>query len=72
MAIASGMAKGGVHPVYTTYATFLQRAYDQLTQDLAVNGNPAVINVMGASIFGMNDLTHVCFFDIAWLSHIPN
>lgn len=72
VAIASGMAKGGVHPVYTTYATFLQRAYDQLTQDLAVNGNPAVINVMGASIFGMNDLTHVCFFDIAWLSHIPN
>lgn len=72
VAIASGMAKGGVHPVYTTYATFLQRAYDQLTQDLAVNGNPAVINVMGASIFGMNDLTHVCFFDIAMLSHIPN
>lgn len=72
VAISSGMAKGGLHPVYTTYATFLQRTYDQLAQDLAINSNPAVINVMGASIFGMNDLTHVCFFDIAMLSHIPN
>ena len=72
VAIASGMAKGGLHPVYTTYATFLQRSYDQLAQDLAINSNPAVINVMGASIFGMNDLTHVCFFDISMLSHIPN
>lgn len=72
VAIASGLAKGGAHPVYTTYATFLQRTYDQIAQDLAVNGNPAVINVMGASIYGMNDFTHICFFDIPMLSHIPN
>lgn len=72
VALASGMAKRGAHPVFTTYATFLQRTYDQLAQDLCVNGNPAVINVMGASIFGMNDFTHVCFFDIAMFSHIPN
>lgn len=72
VALASGAAKGGAHVVYTTYATFLQRTYDQLCQDLAVNGNPAVINVMGASIYGMNDFTHICFFDIAMLSHIPN
>ena len=72
MALASGMAKRGARPVYFTYATFLQRTYDQIAQDLCVNGNPAVINVLGASIFGMNDFTHICFFDIAMLSHIPN
>lgn len=72
VAMASGLAKGGAHVVYNTYATFLQRTYDQLCQDLAVNGNPAVINVFGASVYGMNDFTHICFFDIAMLSHIPN
>lgn len=72
VALASGMAKRGARPVYFTYATFLQRTYDQIAQDLCVNGNSAVINVLGASIFGMNDFTHICFFDIAMLSHIPN
>lgn len=72
VALASGLAKRGAHPVYNVQATFLQRTYDQLCQDLAVNGNPAVINVLGASIFGMNDFTHICFFDIPMLSHIPN
>lgn len=72
VALASGAAKAGAHVVYSTYATFLQRTYDQLSQDLCVNGNPAVINVMGSSIFGMNDFTHICFFDIPMFSHIPN
>lgn len=72
VAMASGMARRGAHPVFSTYATFLQRTYDQIAQDLCVNGNPAVINVVGASIFGMNDFTHICFFDIPMLSHIPN
>lgn len=72
VALASGMAKRGAHPVYSTFATFLQRTYDQTCQDLAVNGNPAVINVMGASVYGMNDFTHICFFDIPMFGHIPN
>lgn len=72
VALASGMAKRGAHPVFSTPATFLQRTYDQVCQDLAVNGNPAVINVMGASVYGMNDFTHICFFDIPMFSHIPN
>jgi 1-deoxy-D-xylulose-5-phosphate synthase len=72
IALASGMAKRGAHPVFSTYATFIQRTYDQIAQDLCVNGNPAVINVIGASVFGMNDFTHICFFDIPMLSHIPN
>ena len=72
VAMASGMARRGAHPVFSTYATFLQRTYDQMAQDLCVNGNPAVINVLGASVYGMNDFTHICFFDIPMLSHIPN
>lgn len=72
VAMASGMAKRGAHPVFSTYATFIQRTYDQIAQDLCVNGNPAVINVIGASVYGMNDFTHICFFDIPMLSHIPN
>lgn len=72
VAMASALAKGGMHPVFSTYATFFQRTYDQLAQDLCVNGNAAVINVLGSSIFGMNDFTHVCFFDIPMMSHIPN
>ncbi len=72
VAMISGLAKGGMRPVYTTFATFIQRTYDQLAQDLCVNGNPAVINVMGSSVYGMNDITHICFFDIPMLSHIPN
>lgn len=72
VALASGLAKGGARPVWTTYATFVQRTYDQIAQDLCVNGNAAVINVVGASVYGMNDITHICFFDIPMLSHIPN
>ena len=72
IAMASGMAKRGAHPVFSTYATFIQRTYDQIAQDLCVNGNPAVINVIGASVFGLNDFTHISFFDIPMLSHIPN
>ena len=72
VALISGLAKGGMRPVYTTFATFIQRTYDQLAQDLCINGNPAVMNVMGSSVYGMNDITHICFFDIPMLSHIPN
>lgn len=72
VALISGMAKRGARPVWSTYATFIQRTYDQIAQDLCVNGNAAVINVIGASVFGMNDITHICFFDIPMLSHIPN
>ena len=45
-AMISGMAKGGLRPVWTVTSTFIQRAYDQIAQDLCINANPAVINVM--------------------------
>ena len=72
VAMISGMAKGGLRPVYNVYSTFIQRTYDQIAQDLCINGNPAVINVFWASLYGMNDITHIGFYDIPMLSNIPN
>lgn len=68
----SGMAKGGLHPVWTVYSTFIQRTYDQIAQDLCINSNPAVINVVGGGTASMNDITHICLFDIPMLCSIPN
>ena len=71
-AMISGMAKGGLHPVWTVYSTFVQRAYDQIAQDLCINSNPAVINVVWGGSCSMNDITHICLFDIPMLTGIPN
>lgn len=71
-AMISGMAKGGLHPVWTVFSTFVQRAYDQIAQDLCINSNPAVINVMWGGHGVMNDITHICLFDIPMLTGIPN
>ena len=71
VAMISGMAKGGLHPVWTVYSTFIQRTYDQIAQDLCINSNPAVINVVGGGVNSMNDITHICLFDIPMLCSIP-
>ena len=71
VAMASGMAKGGLRPVWTVYSTFIQRTYDQIAQDLCINSNPAVINVAWGGTGTMNDITHICFFDIPMLCSIP-
>ena len=71
VAMISGMAKGGLHPVWTVYGTFVQRTYDQIAQDLCINANPAVINVVGGGVNSMNDITHICLFDIPMLCSIP-
>lgn len=70
-AMISGMAKGGLRPVWTVTSTFIQRAYDQIAQDLCINTNPAVINVMYGGAGVMNDITHICLFDIPMLCSIP-
>ena len=70
-AMISGMAKGGLHPVWTVYSTFIQRTYDQIAQDLCINSNPAVINVVGGGVNSMKDITHICLFDIPMLCSIP-
>ena len=71
VAMISGMAKGGLHPVWTVWSTFIQRTYDQIAQDLCINSNPAVINVVGGGVNSMNDITHICLFDIPMLCSIP-
>ena len=72
VALASGIAAGGGRPVYGVYSTFIQRTYDQLSQDLCINNNPAVICVFAASVWGMNDVTHLGIFDIPLIGNIPN
>ncbi len=72
VALASGIAANGGKPVYGVYSTFIQRTYDQLSQDLCINNSPATIVVAWASIYGMNDVTHLGIYDIPMLSNIPN
>ena len=72
VALASGIAKNGGKPVYGVYSTFIQRTYDQLSQDLCINNNPATILVYWASVYGMNDVTHLGIYDIPMMSNIPN
>lgn len=72
VAMLSGISKNGGKPVYGVYSTFIQRTYDQLSQDLCINNNPATIIVFAASVFGMNDVTHLGIYDIPMMSNIPN
>ena len=72
VALASGIAKSGGKPVYGVYSTFIQRTYDQLSQDLCINNSPATILVYWASVYGMNDVTHLGIYDIPMMSNIPN
>lgn len=72
VAMVSGIAKNGGKPIFATSSSFLQRTYDQLSQDLCINNNPATILVNGASVYGMNDVTHLGIFDIPFISNIPN
>lgn len=71
VAFTSALAKGGAKPVFMVMSSFIQRTYDQLSQDLALNKNPAVILVAWGGISGA-DMTHLCSFDIAMVSNIPN
>lgn len=72
VALASGIAKNGGKPVYGVYSTFIQRTYDQLSQDLCINNSPATLLVYWASVYGMNDVTHLGIYDIPMMSNIPN
>ena len=72
VAMASGIAKGGGKPVFATHASFFQRTYDQISQDLCINRNPATLLVNTASVYGMHDITHLGLFDIPMMANIPN
>lgn len=72
VAMASGIAKNGGKPVYGVYSTFLQRTYDQLSQDVCINNSSVTFLVFAASVYGMNDVTHLGIYDIPMVSNIPN
>lgn len=71
VAMASGIAKNGGRPVFGVSSSFLQRTYDQLSQDLALNHSPAVILVFFAGI-SQGSQTHMGVFDIPMAANIPN
>ncbi len=71
VALASGMAKGGARPVFGVVSSFIQRAYDQLSQDVAINNTPVVLNICYGGVASMTDATHLGWFDIALISNIP-
>lgn len=72
VAMSSGIAKNGGTAVFGTYAPFLQRTYDQLSHDLCLNDNPAVMLVLSPGVYGMNSNTHIALCDIQIFAHIPN
>ena len=72
VAMASGMAKNNTKPILAIYSSFIQRTYDQLSQDLCLNNNPATILVNKASVYATKDVTHLGLFDIPLIANIPN
>ena len=72
VAMASGIARNGGKPVFATHSSFFQRTYDQISQDLCINSNPATLLVNTASVYGMHDITHLGIYDIPMMSNIPN
>lgn len=72
VAMASGIAKAGGKPLLVTNSTFIQRTYDQVSQDVCINNNPVTILLNFASFDGLTDVTHLGIFAIAAFSNIPN
>ena len=72
VAMASGVAKAGGKPLLVTNATFIQRTYDQVSQDVCINNNPVTILLNFASFEGLTDVTHLGIFAISAFSNIPN
>lgn len=72
IALISGLAKNGCKPIFGTNATFLQRTYDQISQDLCLNNSPATIVIGNTSLLSLNDVTHLGIFSISAFKNIPN
>lgn len=71
VAYASALAKSGAKPIFTVMSSFIQRTYDQLSQDLGLNNSPITMLVYWGGISNA-DATHLCTFDIPLISNIPN
>ncbi|WP_394886623.1 1-deoxy-D-xylulose-5-phosphate synthase [Clostridium butyricum] len=72
ISMAAGIAKNGGKPVFVTMSTFYQRTYDQISQELCINKCAATLIVVNASVYAVNDVTHIGIFDIPIISNIPN
>jgi len=72
VAMASGVAKAGGKPLVVTNSTFIQRTYDQISQDVCINNNPVTILLNYASFDGLTDVTHLGIFTIPAFANIPN
>lgn len=71
VAYSSALAKQGAKPVFHVMSSFIQRTYDQLSQDLALNNSPMTMLVYWGGISAA-DCTHLCTFDVSLISNIPN
>ena len=71
VSMAAGMAKQGAVPVFAVYSTFLQRSYDMLLHDVAIEGLHVVLGVDRAGLVGEDGETHHGVFDVAYLDSIP-
>lgn len=70
--LAAGLASSGLKPVFAVYSTFLQRAYDQVLHDVAIQNLPVMFCIDRAGLVGEDGETHQGVFDIAYLRSIPN
>ncbi|MCY0895604.1 MAG: 1-deoxy-D-xylulose-5-phosphate synthase [Alicyclobacillaceae bacterium] len=70
--LCGGLAASGMRPVFAVYSTFLQRAYDQLIHDIAIQKLPVVFAVDRAGLVGPDGETHQGAFDVSYLRAIPN
>lgn len=72
VAAMAGAARNGAKAIYAVVATFLQRAYDQLIEDWAMDNSPAVMVVTNSGVRGIVDKTHLGFWDIPMITSIPD
>lgn len=69
---AAGLAVGGYHPIFAVYSSFLQRAYDQLMEDVCLQNLPVTFAIDRAGLVGSDGETHQGIFDLSYLSSMPN
>lgn len=72
LTFAAGLAIAGMHPVVAIYSTFLQRAYDQLIHDIAIQNLPVLLAIDRAGVVGADGPTHQGAFDLSFLRCVPN
>lgn len=70
-ALASGIVANGGKAVFGTNSTFIQRVYDQMSQDVSINKNAVTFLLNYGGVYGLNDVTHLGLYDVSMISNIP-